>query len=89
LHEKPTVKDIAIRHFSTVKHSAEFMGKHFGSDCKDLSKDEFIEMTNEVIPFLGRSGLRMEVKDKENPKLTAFRRNIHFPELLLVDLPFA
>lgn len=51
-------------------------------DCKDLSKEEFIEMTNGVIQFLERSGLRVEAKDKENPKLTAFRRNIHFPELL-------
>lgn len=51
-------------------------------DCKDLSKEEFVEMTNGVIRFLERSGLRVEAKDKENPKLTAFRRNIHFPELL-------
>ena len=51
-------------------------------DCKNLSKDEFIEMTNEVIQFLERSGLRVEAKDKDNPKLTAFRRNIYFPELL-------
>lgn len=51
-------------------------------DCKDLSKDEFIEMTNDVIQFLERSGLRVEARDKDNPKLTAFRRNIHFPELL-------
>ena len=51
-------------------------------DCKDLSKEEFIEITNGVIQFLERSGLRVEAKDKENPKLTAFRRNIHFPELL-------
>ena len=29
-------------------------------DCKDLSKDEFIEMTNGVIQFLERSGLRVE-----------------------------
>jgi predicted nucleotidyltransferase component of viral defense system len=51
-------------------------------DCKDLSKDEFIEMTNGVIQFLERSGLRVETKDKDNPKLTAFRRNFYFPELL-------
>lgn len=51
-------------------------------DCKDLSEDEFIEMTNGVIQFLERSGLRVEAKDKDNPKLKAFRRNIHFPELL-------
>ncbi len=51
-------------------------------DCKNLSIDEFFEMTNEVIQFLERSGFRVEAKDKENSKLTAFRRNIHFPELL-------
>lgn len=51
-------------------------------DCKDLLEDEFIEMTNGVIQFLERSGLRVEARDKENPKLKAFRRNIHFPELL-------
>lgn len=51
-------------------------------DCKELSKDEFIEMTNGVVQFLERSGLRVETKDKENPKLSAFRRNIYFTELL-------
>jgi len=51
-------------------------------DCKELSEEEFVEMTNGVIRFLERSGLRVEARDKENPKLTAFRRNIHFPELL-------
>ena len=51
-------------------------------DCKEFSKTEFVEMTNGVIQFLERSGLRVEVRDKENPKLTAFRRNIYFPELL-------
>ncbi|MDR1882688.1 MAG: nucleotidyl transferase AbiEii/AbiGii toxin family protein [Prevotella sp.] len=51
-------------------------------DCKDLSKEEFIEMTNGVVRFLERSGLRVEARDKDNSKLTAFRRNIHFPELL-------
>jgi len=51
-------------------------------DCKNLSKEEFMEMTNEIIQFLERSGLQVETRDKDNPKLTAFRRNIHFPELL-------
>ena len=39
-------------------------------------------MTDEVLTFLKRSGLNAEAKDRENPKLTAFRRNIHFPQLL-------
>jgi predicted nucleotidyltransferase component of viral defense system len=51
-------------------------------DCKGLSKEEFLDMTNGVIRFLERSGLRVEARDRENLKLTAFRRNIHFPELL-------
>ena len=51
-------------------------------DCKNFSKEEFMEMTDAVITFLKRDGLRVEVSDRENKKLTAFRRNIHFPELL-------
>jgi len=51
-------------------------------DCKALSKEEFMEMTDDVLQFLYRSGLRVEVRDKENDRLKAFRRNIHFPELL-------
>ena len=51
-------------------------------DCKDFSKKEFMEMTDTIIKFLKRDGLRIEVRDRENKQLTAFRRNIHFPELL-------
>lgn len=51
-------------------------------DCKDFSKEEFMEMTDAVINYLKRDGLRVEVRDRENKKLTAFRRSIHFPELL-------
>ena len=51
-------------------------------DCKDLSKQEFMEMTEDVIRFLNRSGLNAQPKDKNNNRLTAYRRNIYFPELL-------
>lgn len=51
-------------------------------DCKDFSNKEFMEMTDAVINFLKRDGLRIEVRDRENKKLSALRRNIHFPELL-------
>ena len=51
-------------------------------DCKDLSKEEFTEMTDAIINFLKRNGFRIEVRDRENKRLTAFRRNILFPELL-------
>jgi len=51
-------------------------------DCKAFSLDEFTDMTNGVLQFLRHNGLNAEVKDQENPRLKAFRRNIHFPELL-------
>lgn len=51
-------------------------------DCKDFSKEEFTAMTDSVLQFLRRSGMRVEVRDRENNRLKAFRRNIHFPEFL-------
>lgn len=51
-------------------------------DCKNFTKEEFLEMTDAVLHFLQRSGLRIEVRDRKNERLKAFRRNIHFPQLL-------
>lgn len=51
-------------------------------DCRDMSREEFMAMTDDVLTFLQRSGLNAIAKDKESSKLTAFRRNIHFPQLL-------
>ncbi|HTN36702.1 MAG TPA: nucleotidyl transferase AbiEii/AbiGii toxin family protein [Arachidicoccus sp.] len=51
-------------------------------DCTDLSKEAFTQLTNAVVQFMTRSGWRVETKEKENPKLVAYRRNLYFPELL-------
>ena len=51
-------------------------------DCKDFTREEFMEMTNSVLQFLSRSGFKVETRDRENKKLTAFRRSLYFPELL-------
>lgn len=51
-------------------------------DIKDMTEAEFMEMTDGIVKFLQNSGLNVETKDKQNPKLTAFRRNINFPQLL-------
>ncbi|MEA3444361.1 MAG: nucleotidyl transferase AbiEii/AbiGii toxin family protein [Bacteroidota bacterium] len=51
-------------------------------DIKALSQEEFTKMTDDVIKFLQNNGLHALAKDRLNPKLKAFRRNIHFPELL-------
>ena len=51
-------------------------------DCRNLSEPEFMEMTDGIVAFLKNSGLNVESRDKVNTKLTAFRRNIYFPEFL-------
>jgi predicted nucleotidyltransferase component of viral defense system len=51
-------------------------------DCKNYTREEFMEMTDSVLKNLHRSGLMVETRDRENKKLTAFRRSLHFPELL-------
>ena len=51
-------------------------------DCKGLTSEEFTNMTDSVVEYLRLQGLKVELRDKENPKLTAYRRNIYFPELL-------
>ncbi len=51
-------------------------------DCKQLTDDAFLEMTDAVILFLQRSGFTVEARDRDNSRLTAFRRSLHFPELL-------
>ncbi len=51
-------------------------------DCKELTQDEFNAMTDGIVRFLNRGGFRAETRDRENPRLKAFRRGIVFPELL-------
>jgi predicted nucleotidyltransferase component of viral defense system len=51
-------------------------------DCKNLSSEEFLQMTDEVLLFLQRAGFQVEPRDKPNDRLKAFRRNIYFPQLL-------
>ncbi len=51
-------------------------------DCKNFSEEEFMNMTDSVLHFLQRMGFKPEVRDRENHRLQAFRRNIYFPQLL-------
>jgi len=51
-------------------------------DCKDLSEEEFRSMTDGVVRYLQQNGWAVETRDRDNPKLTAFRRNLFFPQLL-------
>ncbi|MGA2406049.1 MAG: nucleotidyl transferase AbiEii/AbiGii toxin family protein [Bacteroidales bacterium] len=51
-------------------------------DCKQMSKQEFMEMTDSILEFLLKSGMKAEIQDKANDKLKAFSRNFYFPSLL-------
>ena len=51
-------------------------------DCKGLSNEEFIAMTNSVVTFLQQNNIDVETRDKPNPNLTAYRRNLYFPQML-------
>lgn len=51
-------------------------------DCKELSEKEFLEMTDSVVLYLQQNNIDVETRDKANPNLTAYRRNLYFPEML-------
>ena len=63
-------------------HGIDRFSEDLDFDCKNLSLDEFTKMTDELIEYLRDNGLPTEVRDKENTKLTAYRRNLYFPGLL-------
>lgn len=51
-------------------------------DCKELSEDEFIAMTDSVVSYLQQNNINVETRDRPKPHLTAFRRNLYFPQML-------
>jgi len=51
-------------------------------DCKNLSREEFLAMSDSILRFLERSGWKVESRDTPNDRLSAYRRSIYFPELL-------
>jgi predicted nucleotidyltransferase component of viral defense system len=51
-------------------------------DCKETNNEEFMQMSDDVMQFLRRTGYKVESRDKDSPKLTAFRKNIYFPTFL-------
>ncbi len=68
----------ALRYFYDIRRFSEDLD----FDCFDLSKDEFIEMTNMVEKGIRDQGYDIIIEDKEKyAKLKAFRRVFVFPEL--------
>jgi hypothetical protein len=48
-------------------------------DCKSFSEEQFRGMSEDVLVFLKRNGLKAELRNKDSGKLTALRSSIHFP----------
>lgn len=63
-------------------HHIDRFSEDLDFDCKEMSGTDFRQMTDKVLQFLQRNGISVESKDKESGKLTAYRRNIYFPQLL-------
>jgi len=66
-----------------ILHHIQRFSEDLDFDCFNLSREEFLSLTNEVIIKLRQEGIKVEADDKEkDQKLVAFRRNIIFPGLL-------
>ena len=63
-------------------HGIDRFSEDLDFDCKDLSETEFMAMTDSVVQYLRQNNVEVETRDKPNPKLTAFRRNLYFPQML-------
>lgn len=64
-------------------HKIDRFSEDLDFDCKNFSREMFMEMTDSVISFLRKSGYDCKALDKAKDKeLNAFRRNIIFPEFL-------
>lgn len=66
-----------------ILHQIQRFSEDLDFDCFNLSREEFMSLTNELIHKLRQEGITVEADDKEKDKmLVAFRRNIVFPGLL-------
>lgn len=63
-------------------HGIDRFSEDLDFDCKGLSHDEFIRMTDGLIACLKKNGLPAEAKAKESENLTAYRRSVVFPGFL-------
>ncbi|HAF86520.1 MAG TPA: hypothetical protein DCG32_09225 [Sphaerochaeta sp.] len=64
-----------------IKHIDRF-SEDLDFDCKNMSREEFLLMTDGVLRYLTNLGYIVEPKEREHDKLTAYRRSIYFPQLV-------
>ena len=57
-------------------HGINRFSKVLDFDCKNLDHTRFLQLTDNLLTYLEKSGYKVDAKDKESEKLTAFRRSI-------------
>lgn len=66
-----------------ILHHIQRFSEDLDFDCFQLSREEFINLTDKLINSLSMEGIKVKADDKnKDQKLVAFRRNIVFPALL-------
>jgi predicted nucleotidyltransferase component of viral defense system len=66
-----------------ILHQIQRFSEDLDFDCFNLSREDFMKLTNMVVDRLKQEGINVEADDKEkDQKLVAFRRNIVFPGLI-------
>ena len=63
-------------------HGIDRFSEDLDFDCKELSEQEFMAMTDDLVQYLRQNNFEVETRDKANPRLTAYRRNLYFPQML-------
>jgi len=64
-------------------HGIDRFSEDLDFDHKNMTREDFMAMTDAVVLFLKKSGYKVKTDDKEKDKaLNAFRRNIVFTEFL-------
>ena len=64
-------------------HGIDRFSEDLDFDIKNITRSNFLDMTDSLIRFLKNSGYNVIANDKEKEnELNAFRRNILFPEFL-------
>lgn len=66
-----------------ILHHIQRFSEDLDFDCFNLSREEFMNLTDMVLDRLKQEGINVKADDKEKDlKIAAFRRNIVFPGLL-------
>jgi predicted nucleotidyltransferase component of viral defense system len=64
------------------KHGLDRFTRDLFFNFVDCSEDDFIKITESVISFLEKSGVKVESKYKENSNPSIFKRYLYFPKFL-------